>query len=221
MKKDTCALGKLCHSLTRSEKKRNAIRDAAIKIFMDQSFEVASMDKIAAEAGVSKRTVYSHFGSKEELFAEIMKNICSLKRDELDVKPDHSLAPEECLTKLGITFLQMLHYHGSISLFRILIAQAENDPSHGIAFMEQGPKISSGMLADYLREKRETGEIVCDDPLEEAAQSFFSALFGARYLNCLITAAPQPSKAEIEKIVQGVVKRFLYGILPRQNSAAE
>ncbi|MCZ4279549.1 TetR/AcrR family transcriptional regulator [Kiloniella laminariae] len=216
MKKDTCALGKLCHSLTRSEKKRNAIRDAAVKIFMDQGFEVASMDKIAAEAGVSKRTVYSHFGSKEELFAEIMKNICTIKRDDLDVKPDHSLPLEECLTRLGITFLHMLHYHGSLPLFRVLIAQAETNPGHGEDFMAQGPKITSELLANYLRERLAAGEVVVEEPIEEAAQSFFSALFGARYLNCLITAAPPPCEAEIEKIVKGVVQRFLYGIVPRK-----
>ena len=44
--------------------KRAAILDAAKRLFVSQGFERVSMDQIAAEAGVSKLTVYSHFGDK-------------------------------------------------------------------------------------------------------------------------------------------------------------
>ncbi|WP_330970248.1 TetR/AcrR family transcriptional regulator, partial [Lysobacter sp. A3-1-A15] len=49
--------------------KRAAILDAAKSMFTQYGFGGASMDQIAAEAGVSKLTVYSHFGDKETLFA--------------------------------------------------------------------------------------------------------------------------------------------------------
>ena len=209
--RDKCLFASLGQKLTRSEQKRNDIRNAASEIFITQGFEAASMDKIAALAGVSKRTVYSHFGSKEELFAHIITNFCEIKREELDVKPDHALPLRECLIKLGTTFLDMLHYHGSISLFRILITQAEADASHGIEFMNKGPKISRELLADYLEEKIAAGEIEVADSIE-AAQCFYSSLFGARYLNCLVTAAPPPSHEEIAEIVEGTVERFIYGL---------
>ncbi|WP_421783871.1 TetR/AcrR family transcriptional regulator [Kiloniella litopenaei] len=209
--RDQCLFASLGQKLSRSEKKRNDIRNAASEIFITQGFEAASMDKIAALAGVSKRTVYSHFGSKEELFAHVITNFCDLKREELDVKPDHELPLKECLVKLGTKFLHMLHYHGSVSLFRILISQAETDPSHGIEFMNTGPKISRELLATYLEEKIAAGEIAVDDPLE-AAQSFYSMLFGARYLTCLVTGAPPPSPEEIDTIVDSTVERFIYGL---------
>lgn len=209
--RDQCLFASLGQKLTRSEQKRNDIRNAASEIFITQGFEAASMDKIAALAGVSKRTVYSHFGSKEELFAHIITNFCDLKREELDVKPDHNLPLKDCLIKLGTKFLHMLHYHGSVSLFRILISQAETDPSHGIEFMNTGPKISRELLATYLEEKIATGEIAVDDPLE-AAQSFYSMLFGARYLTCLVTGSPPPSPEEIDGIVESTVERFVHGL---------
>jgi len=55
--------------------KRSAIVQAAISEFRTSGFEITSMDKIAATAGVSKRTVYNHFPSKEELFAEILHKL--------------------------------------------------------------------------------------------------------------------------------------------------
>src|SRR5690606_882915 len=55
-----------------TDRKREAIIQAAIAEFRAHGFDITSMDKIAATAGVSKRTVYNHFPSKEELFAEIL-----------------------------------------------------------------------------------------------------------------------------------------------------
>src|SRR6478672_3702293 len=53
-----------------------AILEAAKRLFLSQGFEAISMDQIAAEAGVSKLTVYSHFGDKETLFAAAAKSYC-------------------------------------------------------------------------------------------------------------------------------------------------
>ena len=58
-----------------TDRKREAIIQAAIAEFRTNGFEVTSMDKIAATAGVSKRTVYNHFPSKDELFAAILRQL--------------------------------------------------------------------------------------------------------------------------------------------------
>ena len=52
---------------TRSEQKRIAILNAAKQSFLELGVKQTSMDKIANEAQVSKRTVYNHFESKEAL----------------------------------------------------------------------------------------------------------------------------------------------------------
>ena len=48
----------------RSESKQTAILDAAERLFVADGYELTSVDAIAAAAGVSKRTVYDHFGDK-------------------------------------------------------------------------------------------------------------------------------------------------------------
>ena len=55
-----------------TDRKRAAILDAAEAEFRQAGYEATSMDRIAASAGVSKRTVYNHFPSKEVLFAQIL-----------------------------------------------------------------------------------------------------------------------------------------------------
>ncbi|WP_457395457.1 TetR/AcrR family transcriptional regulator, partial [Roseateles sp. P5_E1] len=56
--------------------KRAAILEAAKSLFVEQGYNGVSMDSIAAQAGVSKLTVYSHFGDKETLFTEAVKSTC-------------------------------------------------------------------------------------------------------------------------------------------------
>jgi TetR/AcrR family transcriptional repressor of mexJK operon len=59
-----------------SDKKRQAILRGGKAVFLKSGFGGASMDQVAAAAGVSKMTVYRHFGSKEELFAGVITELC-------------------------------------------------------------------------------------------------------------------------------------------------
>ncbi|TQR84247.1 TetR/AcrR family transcriptional regulator [Mycobacterium hodleri] len=59
----------------RSIEKRRAMLQAALELFVAQGYELASVDAIAARAGVSKRTVYDHFGDKEMVFAAVLEAV--------------------------------------------------------------------------------------------------------------------------------------------------
>ena len=56
--------------------KRSCILEGATRVFLTSGYGAASMDSIAAEAGVSKQTVYSHFGSKDALFEAMVRQKC-------------------------------------------------------------------------------------------------------------------------------------------------
>ena len=67
-----------------SEKKRLAILDAAEALFYKSGVEHTSMDQIAAQAGASKRTVYNHFATKDELFHAILaRMLANINNDEV------------------------------------------------------------------------------------------------------------------------------------------
>src|SRR3990167_5310940 len=75
--------------------KESAIIDAARKTFLARGYDGASMDVIALTAGVSKRTVYNRFRSKEELFAAAIEETCreilpvDLAAIEANLSADH------------------------------------------------------------------------------------------------------------------------------------
>ena len=64
-----------------SEKKRRAILEAAMSVFLKSGYLGASMDEIAALAQVSKQTVYKQFSNKESLFVEIVTSMTDTASD--------------------------------------------------------------------------------------------------------------------------------------------
>ena len=100
--------------------KHVAILDAAKRLFVAQGFDGVSMDQIAAEAGVSKLTVYSHFGDKESLFSEAVRAHCEqgMPASLFVAEPEKPL--RERLTDIGRAFFAMIMTPEAIAGHRIL-----------------------------------------------------------------------------------------------------
>jgi TetR/AcrR family transcriptional regulator of autoinduction and epiphytic fitness len=111
-----------------TDRKREAIIQAAITEFRANGFDITSMDKIAATAGVSKRTVYNHFPSKEELFAEILNQLWARVTDaqETAYRPDLPLRDQ--LRLILMAKVQMMGDDNFLDLARVAIAAAIHSP---------------------------------------------------------------------------------------------
>src|SRR5215217_5334890 len=61
---------------TRAQRTREQIRAAAQRLFLQQGYLATSTDAILTEAGIaSKETLYRHYASKEELFADVLRHL--------------------------------------------------------------------------------------------------------------------------------------------------
>lgn len=79
-----------------TSQKRQIILDGAVRVFIETGYDISSMDRIAEVAGVSKRTVYNHFPSKEDLFRAVVSDFVR-RRDEhkpIEYTPDLPLADQ-------------------------------------------------------------------------------------------------------------------------------
>lgn len=112
-----------------TDRKREAIIQAAISEFRASGFEITSMDKIAATAGVSKRTVYNHFPSKEELFAEILHKLWTSICAESDTVYRQDRPLREQLQELLQAKMHMLADDNFLDLARVAIAATIHSPS--------------------------------------------------------------------------------------------
>ncbi|MEH6404158.1 MAG: TetR/AcrR family transcriptional regulator [Sneathiella sp.] len=204
--------------LSRSEQKNKAITDAAKATFLDVGFDLASMDKIASVANVSKRTVYSHFISKEALFEETVKTICTGKKVAMEITMDLTNPIDVVLQDLGTEFLSQIFDKETTAMLRILVAQAAQFPKLGKIFLESGPEPATDILAGYFQEQVSKGIITIENP-KEAAGSFFASLFGAHFIEVLVGAKAAPDPSDYPKMVKDVVDRFLNGARVRVSQA--
>ncbi len=69
---------------SRREQKHRRIVEEAERIFLSFGLRSASIDEIAAAAGVSKVTIYNYFGSKDDLFVECVRRLTERHFDELN-----------------------------------------------------------------------------------------------------------------------------------------
>ncbi|HOV96406.1 MAG TPA: helix-turn-helix domain-containing protein, partial [Thermomonas sp.] len=120
--------------------KRAAILEAASKLFVQHGFSGVSMDQIAAEAGVSKLTVYSHFGDKDGLFIAAVRAHCEQGMPTNLFEPDPNQPLRERLTTIAHAFLAMVMAPEAIAGHRVLCSPQVADSSLSTMIWDAGPK---------------------------------------------------------------------------------
>lgn len=182
--------------------KADAILDAAARVFLADGF-ASSVDRIAAEAGVAKQTIYSRFGSKEGLFRAMT--------DRLKAPLFEVLQPEvpaaETLTRIGALTFERLVAPENIRLTRLLIAQAGQFPDLAQLHYDNGPCRSRDALAAYLERLVAAGRMAPTD-CAEAAETFVALLQGLHRHRLLLGAGEQPTPEMIAAHVARVVAQF-------------
>ncbi|HJW45664.1 MAG TPA: TetR/AcrR family transcriptional regulator [Lysobacter sp.] len=194
--------------------KRAAILDAAKRMFTAHGFERVSMDQIAAEAGVSKLTVYSHFGDKETLFSAAISAKCEeqLANGLFVVDPDTSL--REQLLGIGRAFFSLITSEEALAIHRVVTTQPP-PAKLGQLFWEAGPRRVQQALESFLRDEIAAGALDIPD-VHRAAAQFLCLLKGEPHMLMLCGCAQDQDDAETEAHVQATVDMFLRAYAPRQ-----
>lgn len=146
-----------------TDRKRRAILDAAAEEFRAYGFDATSMDKIAAKAEVSKRTVYNHFPSKEDLFAETLVQLFHGSSAALDLpyRADQPLRPQ--LTELMNQKMRMLADQNFIDLARVAIAEAIHFPERARKIVARLGEREEGLTL-WIRAAQADGRLKGSDP---------------------------------------------------------
>lgn len=139
---------------------RTRLIQAAREAFMEEGYR-ASVDGIAARAGVAKQTLYNHFPSKDELFSESAGVISGAIVVSLD---GHTDDVRTTLIRFGTTFREKVHGAEGLAMFRTLMAEAARFPSLAQAYFAKGPELTAARLADFLGRAMAAGRLRQDDP---------------------------------------------------------
>ncbi len=188
--------------------KREAILAAAQVLFLSNGYEGSSMDAIAAEAGVSKLTLYSHFKDKEALFGEAIKTTCEtrLPRTLFVLEDDCSIS--QVLLELGHAFHALVNSPESIGLHRVMVALATQNSALSRMFFDAGPQRLLVDLEQLLIQANQRGLLQVSEPIR-AAEHFCSLIKGAAHFRLLIGYSELPDQKEADKHVQDCVALFM------------
>lgn len=190
-----------------TDRKREAIVRAAVEEFRSAGYEATSMDRIAAVAGVSKRTVYNHFPSKEELFALILEELwqSSVASVELPYRADQPLDVQ--LLQLLRQKLDLLGDANFIDLARVAMAEIIHSPERAQAIVCRMGEKESGVSA-WIRAAIADGRLRQVDP--EFAGHQLQGLVKSFAFWPQVTMGQAPlGQAERTRVAESAVAMFL------------
>jgi len=192
---------------TRSELKREAIIDGAMRAFQQYGVNDTSMDKIAETAQVSKRTVYNHFPSKEILVTHIVTEIWRQNMVDYHVPFDASSPLREQLLELVFNELKMMTNSEILELIRVAIGYCLFSPD---SFIEQVNKLFDHETAiqRWLRQASEHGALQIDD-LDMAYEQLISLLKGQAFWPQILKQKPVMEAESLTKLANTSVDMFL------------
>jgi AcrR family transcriptional regulator len=193
--------------------KRVAIARGARTVFGREGFTRASVDAIAAEAGVSKRTIYNHFADKELLFRSV------ILEGAIEVAATHTLIADRHLRKIldleedliafGLEWATSpTAFAGHFALVRAIQAEASHIPPSVLrAWQEAGPLAFQRELAGHLRRIADRGLLSIPD--EAQAANHFNLLTFTNVVQRSFYGAIALDDAEVAALVTGGVRAFL------------
>lgn len=168
-------------AVTRSHAaKRLSIIDAAAQVFCRDGFAGANIDLIAAEAGVSRQTVYNHHGDKENLLVAVVRQITERINagifDTLATFPDKPVDLEADLVAFAVRLNRncLCNRDGKF-LRKLLVTEGERHPELFADWHEQGPAKTFAALAARFALLALAGWLDLDDP-DVAARQFLALI---------------------------------------------
>lgn len=184
--------------------KRKVILEGAIKVFTKTGFHASNMDHIAEVAGVSKRTIYNHFPSKEILFQEIVADFLR-QRDEIKpIRYLSALSLEEQLKEFAKAELFLINDPVRRGLSKLFTSVFLMDIDFGRKTRSQYEPHRAFII--WLNSAKEDQKLYFQSP-ELAARVFYGLVEGCLTYPALFTDGE--SLKNIEPLLNEIIHAFL------------
>lgn len=192
--------------------KGQAILDSAKRLFLEHGFDGVNMDQIAADAGVSKLTVYNHYGDKERLFAEAARAYCEQGMPDALFQDDPAQPLEACLLAIARRIFDFACAPDAIAGHRLLCSPQMAESAVARLFWESGPQRVQERMRQLLQQRAGRGQLQMDDPARAASQ-FFTLIKGDPHARMVFGCAGC-SEDDIREHLQASVHMFLRAYRP-------
>lgn len=190
-----------------TDRKRAAVIQAAVAQFRAAGYEATSMDRIAAAAGVSKRTVYNHFPSKQALFDAMLEQLWQRSQDsgERRYQAGHPLAGQ--LHQLLLAKLQVLSDPSFLDLARVALTEVLHAPERAQDIVRRMESVESGLTA-WIRAAKEDGRLDLEDA-EFVAQQLHGIVKNFAFWPQISLGRPPLEAIQRERVAASTVAMFM------------
>lgn len=188
--------------------KRLAIIEAAIRLFLDKDFVEVTMDNVAAEANVSKLTVYSHFRDKEMLYAEAVRHHAMNFIVPVTMNFPDNAPLREIVKQVAAGYFDNLIQERNVEGFRILLLPRVRAAGIADLAWKEGPARMIAALAELLEQRAAKGELTLVDPAESAAIQMLTFIRGNFFHELILGVRTTVSDEERETHLQVAVRNF-------------
>jgi TetR/AcrR family transcriptional regulator of autoinduction and epiphytic fitness len=198
---------------TRTEKKRAQIRTAAKALFLRSGFQGTSTDAIAAEASVSKETLYRYYARKEDLFVDVVRSLTT-ERLHLAQWTERSTAPTSIqelrmfLRAIARQVVETMVQPEYQAIFRLMLAELPRFPELGPLFRQTVPEPATNAFLTLLRQGQAHGVVRQHIDLPLIGRIFFSTLLSYGVLDGLLSQTQTSHLPEA-----GVIETFVDQIM--------
>lgn len=179
-------------TVTERARRLDDILDAAVRLFVDEGFEPVTLDRIAAAAHVTKRTIYTYLGDRTEVFLAAV--------ERLSERTLHEAQPADGLEQLAPKIVHALHSDDAIGLHRLVIAESRRFPELAERFYDRGPR--RYIAAIDARLPRDGS-----DADHGRAEALFALLLGEPHRQRLLGLRPAPDVAASAAHARAVLER--------------
>ncbi|MGB0938546.1 MAG: TetR/AcrR family transcriptional regulator [Colwellia sp.] len=194
---------------SKSESKRQQILDASIALFTEKGFAKTSMDLIAKNADVSKQTVYSHFGNKDELFFAAIEFRCeSMQLFEISTL-DFSDA-RAILIQIARRFSQFVTSKEACAVHKICAFESNTYPQVSDIFYKAGPLKVTTELANLFSQLHDKKVLSIKNPWQ-AAIHFLNIMKGELWMQVEFNLKDKMSPQDAEQYLCDSVDFFIRG----------
>jgi AcrR family transcriptional regulator len=202
----------LPHAPTRREARREARRetilDVAAQYFLEHGYAGTTMSGIAATLGGSKGTLWNYFPSKELLFAAVIDRVTEAFRAQLSLILNPRDEIETALRRFCREFIRKVTSPEAIALHRLVVGEANRFPEMGRIFYERAPRQTQQLLAAFLADAMERGQIRRLDPLVAARHLTAMCMLG-NHQQRLMGVVEEVLAESIDAEVDGAMQTFM------------
>ncbi|MFY3384220.1 TetR/AcrR family transcriptional regulator [Paracidovorax sp. MALMAid1276] len=198
-----------------TDRKRDAIVQAAIAEFREHGFNGTSMDRVAAAAEVSKRTVYNHFPSKDELFEAILWRLWDQSHAEAEIAFDPARPLRAQLLAVMEHKMALLGDGSFIDLSRVAIAEMMHTPERAQALVARLAEKEEG-LPRWIRAAQQAGALRTGVDAHYAAHQLHGLVKSFAFWPQLALGQPPLPADEQQRVLCDAVDMFLgfYAVRP-------